>query len=141
MQIGTLNTSPALFSLNPVPKIGTGKMSLEKIEEAAQDFEAMFVSEMIKPMFEGVKTNSLFGGGKTEEVFRGLMIDEYGKDIASRGGLGIAGLVKEQLIEAQEKADAKVARNLHGEIMENQITGNTVPGVQMAAEREKQEKR
>lgn len=115
MKLASADTNPAIFPLNSTPQIGAGKMSMEKIEEAAKDFEAMFVSEMMKPMFEGLKPNSLFGGGKTEEVFRGMLIDEYGKDIAARGGLGIADQVKEQLIRAQQgQDDAKLAQNMQG---------------------------
>lgn len=77
--------------------------NIEQIEEAARDFEAMFVSEMMKPMFEGLKPNALFGGGKGEEVFQGLMLDEYGKLVAATGQTGIADGVKAAMIEMQEK--------------------------------------
>ena len=56
---------------------------LEAVEEAAREFEAVFVSEMMKPMFEGIKTDGMFGGGKGEEVFRGFLFDKcppVGKD-------------------------------------------------------------
>ena len=32
----------------------------EDIEAAARDFEAVFISQMIKPMFEGIETDSMF---------------------------------------------------------------------------------
>lgn len=76
--------------------------NLEKIEEAAQDFEAMFISEMMKPMFEGIETAAPFGGGKGEEIFRSLMLQEYGKEMAKTGQLGIAEHVKQELIRIQE---------------------------------------
>ena len=37
-----------------------------RIEDAAREFEAVFVAEMMKPMFEGIEANNLFGGGKGE---------------------------------------------------------------------------
>ena len=79
------------------------------IDEAAKDFEALFVTEMLKPMFEGIKPNELFGGGKTEEVFQGLMLQEYGKLIAETGQLGIADAVKQEMIKLQEAAHGKPA--------------------------------
>jgi len=75
---------------------------MKYIEEAAKDFEAMFLGEMIKPMFEGLETDSRFGGGKGEEIFRGFMIQEYGKIMAERGGIGIAEQVKAEMIRMQE---------------------------------------
>jgi len=78
---------------------------LQYIEDAAKDFEAMFMTEMIKPMFEGIKTDNKFGGGKGEEIFRGFMIEEYGKLMAERGDIGIADSVKAEMIRMQEVAN------------------------------------
>lgn len=75
---------------------------LAAIENAAKEFEAVFMTEMIKPMFDGLETNSRFGGGKGEEIFRGFMIEEYGKLIAERGDIGIADAVKAEMIRLQE---------------------------------------
>lgn len=75
-----------------------------KTENAAQDFEAVFISEMIKPMFETVGVDDMFGGGKGEEVFRGMLVQEMGKSIAKQGGLGLADQVRAQLLKIQEKS-------------------------------------
>ena len=78
--------------------------TLRKIDEAAQDFEAVFLGEMIKPMFDGIKVDDNFGGGRGEEVFSGLLVEEYGKTMARAGGIGIASFVREELIRQQEGA-------------------------------------
>lgn len=71
------------------------------VDEAAENFEAMFVTEMIKPMFETIGIDENFGGGKGEEVFRDFMTDEYGKLVARAGGVGLAAPIKDALIKAQ----------------------------------------
>ncbi len=110
-------TSPALAMLKPQssgPAAGAEKKgrpldpaTLAKIDQAAKDFEGMFLGEMIKPVFETVKTDTIFGGGKGEEVFRGMMVQEYGKKMAERGGLGIAPYVRNEMIRLQEEANNK----------------------------------
>ncbi len=77
----------------------------KKIDQAARDFEAVFVGEMLKPMFEGLDPDPLFGGGKGEEIFQGLMIQEYGKSIAAGGGFGLAQAIKAEMVRLQEAAD------------------------------------
>lgn len=77
-------------------------MSREKIAESAQDFESFFLSQMLKPMFDTVKTNEMFGGGAGEDAWKGLMVDEYAKEVAKKGGLGIADQVMKVMIQAQE---------------------------------------
>lgn len=75
----------------------------KKIEEAAKEFEAVFLSEMLKPMFAEInKPDPLFGGGHGEEVFNGFLVQEYGKIMAERGGIGLAAQVKAELIKIQE---------------------------------------
>ncbi|MTJ83917.1 MAG: hypothetical protein F8N37_23265 [Telmatospirillum sp.] len=74
------------------------------MRKAAQSFEAMFLTQMFTHMFDGVGKDSLFGGGAGEEMFRPMLLEEYGKAAASRGGLGIADAVMHTLIQQQEKA-------------------------------------
>ena len=81
---------------------------MEKIEHAAQDFEAVFIAEMMKPMFEGISTEPPFGGGKGEEVFRSMLLQEYGKIVAQTGGIGMADHVKEQMIQIQNQANGQI---------------------------------
>lgn len=77
-----------------------------KADQAAQDFEAVMISEMLKPMFETVEVDDTFGGGKGEEVFRGLLVQEMGKSIAKQGGLGLADSVRAELLKTQETKTA-----------------------------------
>jgi Rod binding domain-containing protein len=70
--------------------------------KAAQDFEAVFVSQMFQQMFAGIKADGLFGGGHGEDMFRSLLLDEYGKQVAKHGGLGISDAVMRTLISQQE---------------------------------------
>lgn len=124
-------TSIAPNQLNPALLASATKapdINMQKINETAQEFEAMFISEMFKPMFESVKVNETFGGGKGEEIFSGFLRDEYGKLLAQTGGIGIAELVREQLIEMQSKANkADLAQNMQGNSAE--ITGETANAV------------
>ncbi|MBL4615581.1 MAG: rod-binding protein [Magnetovibrio sp.] len=76
--------------------------SLSKLRETAQDFEAVFLSQMMKPMFEGIQTDGPFGGGQAEQMYRDLMVDEYGKSIAKAGGIGIADAVFKEMLKMQE---------------------------------------
>lgn len=75
-------------------------------EKTGRDFEAMFLSQMLMPMFETVKTNEMFGGGAGEDAFKGILVDEYGKMIAKAGGVGIADQVKRQILDFQARQEA-----------------------------------
>lgn len=84
------------------PLYGAQKASETEIAAKAEEFEAVFLSQMLKHMFSGIETNDMFGGGPGEEVFKDLMTEEYGKIIARTGGIGVADHVKAEMIRLQE---------------------------------------
>ncbi|MCI5060244.1 MAG: rod-binding protein [Alphaproteobacteria bacterium] len=75
-----------------------------QLNAVAKDFEAMFMAEMMKPVFNSIKPDARFGGGKGEEIFKGLLLQEYTKMMAETGQLGIADMVKTELIRMQGEA-------------------------------------
>jgi Rod binding domain-containing protein len=79
------------------------KLVGKEIDDAAEQFEAVFLSQMLAPMWQGIETDGMFGGGSAEETYRGMMINEYGSMIAKSGGVGIADAVKSELLKLQEK--------------------------------------
>jgi Rod binding protein len=83
--------------------------SAAQIKSKAQEFEGVFVAQMLGQMFEGISTDGPFGGGQGEQMFRSLMMDEYGKQIAKQGGIGIADSVSRELLKHQEAANAAAA--------------------------------
>lgn len=75
----------------------------DKVGEAAQDFEAVFISQMLTPMFDGIEPDGMFGGGSAENVYKSMMLEEYGKLLAANGGVGISGAVKAEMLQMQAK--------------------------------------
>ena len=69
---------------------------------AAEDFEAVFIAQMLNHMFAGIRADGPFGGGHAETVYRSMMVNEYGRLIAQRGGLGIADHVMAEILKTQE---------------------------------------
>lgn len=106
-------TDMAAMQMTPAPSaLATGLRSGADIDKSAKDFEAMFVTQMLQPMFEGISPDPTFGGGNGEEIMRTFLLQEYGKIAAQSGQLGIATAVKNEMIKAQAAAqDPSQARN------------------------------
>jgi peptidoglycan hydrolase FlgJ len=68
----------------------------------AEDFEALFLSQMVQHMFAGVRTDAPFGGGHAETIYRALLANEYGKLVSQTGGVGIADAVQREILKLQE---------------------------------------
>jgi Rod binding domain-containing protein len=70
-------------------------------EEVARKFETMFVTEMLRPMFDGIQTDGPFGGGSAEAAFRPMLIEKYGEQLTRQGGFGIADAVLKEILRIQ----------------------------------------
>lgn len=81
---------------------GRPKASEAEITAKAEEFEAVFLSQMLGHMFDGIETNDTFGGGAGEDVYKSMMVEEYGKILAKTGGIGVADHVKAEMIRLQE---------------------------------------
>ena len=85
-----------------------GKPDMAKIDAVAKDFEAQFLSQMLAHMFETVDAKEALGGNDSEEVYQSMMVDQYGKQIARAGGIGVADHIKRQLLQYQEVKERDV---------------------------------
>jgi Rod binding domain-containing protein len=68
---------------------------------AAEEFEALFLTEMLNPIFDNLESGP-FGGGPGERIYRSLLVREYASGIARSGGLGIADAVQREILKLQE---------------------------------------
>ena len=101
-----LAVSPALLQSTPVAPSGT---DTRRMRETAEQFEASFMSQMLKPMFEGLDTNGLFGGGEAESTWRSFLIDAMAQQTVRAGGIGLADTVMAEMIRMQSEQTAGTA--------------------------------
>lgn len=96
-----MDAATAISASKTLPRVPQTQ-NVDKLRKTAEDFEAVFLSQMLKPMFEGIKADDAFGGGHAEDMYRSLMVDEFGKSIAQSGGIGIADRVMSEMLRMQE---------------------------------------
>jgi Rod binding domain-containing protein len=72
---------------------------------AAQEFEAVFLAEMLRPMVAEMTPEAPFGGGMAEDIWRSMQADEYGKAIVRAGGIGVSDAVAREILSLQEKQE------------------------------------
>jgi len=85
---------------------------LQDIDAAAKDFEAMFIGEMLAPMFDTVQTDEVSGGGQGEDTWKGMLVEEYAKQIVKTGGIGLSDDIKAKMIEMQEAAQTPLDQEI-----------------------------
>ena len=80
-----------------------GAMTNPKARAAAEDFEAMFLNSMFAQMTAGLKGEGPFGDTPGTGVWRSMLTEQYSKNFANAGGVGIASEVYRTLIMQQAK--------------------------------------
>ncbi|WP_321447079.1 rod-binding protein [uncultured Cohaesibacter sp.] len=89
------------FSIAQNKGLQTNLSREEQARQAAQEFESVFLSQMLSGMFEGVGGDE-FGDSYAQNTYRSLLTETYADEITKAGGIGIADSVMRELISMQE---------------------------------------
>lgn len=96
----SLNATP--YSIMQNQGLNTKLTSKEQARAVAEQFEGVFLTQMLSSMFEGIGDEDAFGGSYAEETYRGLLTETYADTITKSGGIGIADSIMRELISLQE---------------------------------------
>lgn len=89
---------PARPELEPPP---------HRSRTAAEDFEAMFLENMLERVFGSIGADGPLGdNGPGGDVYRSMFVKEIAKSISRAGGIGLAQEVYGELLKLQEAGDA-----------------------------------
>ncbi len=91
----------------PSAPIIPANANLAAAKKAGEDFDAFFLSQVFKSMFDGVGTDALFGGGNAENIYRSLLIQQYAKVAAKTDTSGIGADVTREILRMQEEHGKK----------------------------------
>ena len=72
-----------------------------KAKASSQDFEAMFLNSMFSQMTSSIKGEGPFGETPGTGPWRSMLTDQYSKNFAKAGGIGISTEVYRTLILQQ----------------------------------------
>lgn len=69
----------------------------EQIRQVAEDFEAMFIKQMLDSMRSTLNPeNQLVDTGMAGEIYDDMLYDEYAQIMSRTGGLGLAEMIIQQ---------------------------------------------
>ena len=75
----------------------------DALRHAAQEFEAIFLAQVLGTMTQGFGGDDLPGEGQ-DDVFHDMLNEEIAKLISRSGGIGVADAVLREMLKAQEVA-------------------------------------
>ena len=91
-----------LGAARPALATTVGGHGQEAMRKTAEQFEAVFLSQMLDSVFADVNPNALFGGGSSQKIYRSMMNEQIANHMVRAGGVGIASTVYKELLKLQE---------------------------------------
>ena len=88
--------------LKAIPKT-KGVSEDTKLREAANEFEAIFIQQMLKSMRKTSLDSNLLPKSEGEKIFRSMLDEQYAKLSAKSGSLGLGHMIYQQLKSNLEK--------------------------------------
>lgn len=95
-------------------KLAQVQNKTKDVDKAAQEFEAMFMSQMLNIMFDSVDTDKMFGGGNAEKIYKSMIVDQYSSIMSKSNSLGISDQIKASMLKLQEAKDTGTETNDKG---------------------------
>ena len=77
-----------------------------KLYKVCQEFEAIFIKQMLNVMRKTITKNELFHGGFVEEIFEDMLYDDYAKKMAVNGHFGLSDMLYKQLANQTTESNA-----------------------------------
>lgn len=90
----------------PASLPGQKKVDREKLKKACTDFEALFMTRILRAMRQTVPPGGFLGNSPGKEIYQGLMDQELAKSMSRRGGIGLGEMLYRQVIQREEKSQS-----------------------------------
>ena len=104
----------ANLSAPPMPQVAPAPRTLpngatrspERMRQAARDFEAQVLGQLLQPAFATVDASrSAFGGGAAEAQWQPMLVDAFATAAARAGrGIGLQEMVLRHMLRIQESS-------------------------------------
>ena len=109
MSIPDISNLPAYDanSLNDLKRLSKGN-SPEAIKAASQQFEALFLQQVLKAMRDATPQDGMFDSDQTR-TFQSMMDQQLAQMLSAKGSTGLAAMLEKQLSRGQPQDPAKPA--------------------------------
>lgn len=85
----------------------------KKLRQAAENFEAFFLSQLLSQMKKTIPDGGLFGHSQQKDILEGMFDDGLSKEMAHGRGVGLADMLYKQLRPTSQKSPKPVGYYQH----------------------------
>jgi soluble lytic murein transglycosylase-like protein len=97
----------------------------KELKKAAEEFESLFVYQLLKAMRKTVIKSGLLGDGFGGDIFQSMWDEKIAEQVALHGRLGLAEMVIRSLNNPKEKDQQELLRQMSSYLEKTQSAGKT----------------
>ena len=98
-------TSSSSIPGSEVKGPGAKKIDEGKLKKACEDFESIFISQMLKEMRKSIPKSGLLDGGNEQDAYLSLFDEAFSKSIAQGGGIGLGKILYQNVMKQAKPRD------------------------------------
>ncbi|MCU0578256.1 MAG: rod-binding protein [Desulfobacterota bacterium] len=93
-----------VVQLPPAAETGRGgkKMDPKKLRQAGEDFEALFINQLLQTMRRTIFPAKIMGEAPGKDIYQSLFDRELSKKMAHQGGLGLGKVLVQKVLEKEK---------------------------------------
>ncbi|MBI9085919.1 MAG: rod-binding protein [Desulfobacterales bacterium] len=95
--LGRTLSNTGIAAVGPATGAGKTDPAPRRLASACAELESLFIKQLFEQMRATIPKSGLLGGGSTEALFTSMLDQEMAKELAARGGIGLASLLRDQL--------------------------------------------
>ena len=92
-----LSNSSSIQLENKLSSTSISNAEMKKLKSACDDFEAIFIKQMLDAMKKTINRSELTKRNMGEDIFEDMLYDEYSKKMSGAAGLGVGDMMFQQL--------------------------------------------
>ncbi|NMB38067.1 MAG: hypothetical protein GX994_00635 [Firmicutes bacterium] len=72
--------------------------SQKELKDTAEQFESLFIQQLLTQMRKTVPDSDLFGDRKAEKLFESMLDEQLSIEMARAGGIGLSDIIYRQMV-------------------------------------------
>lgn len=72
--------------------------SQKELKDTAEQFESLFIQQLLTQMRKTVPDSDLFGDRKAEKLFESMLDEQLSIEMARSGGIGLSDIIYRQMV-------------------------------------------
>jgi flagellar protein FlgJ len=103
-----IKISPAVLTKSALAR---GAKSKDTVEDAAREFESLFLKQMLEQMWKSVPKSGFLSGDRAQEYYYDMYHENLADELSRNGGIGVQQVLVEGMRKYEQAAGSRTSNS------------------------------